>query len=127
MSYTILQIPTPPSEADLSKYKNLRLLSLQSDPECFGSNYLREANFTANEWRERLDSTEKATFIARHEFEAMRFELEAEGGDDQVSSSDLEELLPRCAVRTVKANLLKDDILVEVNSVEAIRGSDTNG
>ena len=46
---------------------------------------------------------------------------ETEGGDDQVSSSDLEELLPRCAIRTVKANLLKDNILVEVNSVEATR------
>ena len=46
---------------------------------------------------------------------------ETEGSDDQVASSDLEEFLPRCAVRTVKANLLKDNILVEVNSVEATR------
>ena len=52
---------------------------------------------------------------------------ETEGSDDQVTSSNLEELLPRRAVRTVKANLLKDNILVEVNSVEAARGSATNG
>ena len=53
---------------------------------------------------------------------------ETEGSDDQVTSSDLEELLPRCAVRTVKANLLKDNILVEVYSVKAARiVSATNG
>ena len=60
---------------------------------------------------EPLDA-EDASIVSRNE---------SEGGDDQVASSDLEKLLPRCAVRTVKANLLKDNILVEVNSVEATR------
>ena len=53
----------------LRSYASLRLLSLQSDPSAFGSNYAREAAFTDMEWAERLWGTPgaKATFVAKVE------------------------------------------------------------
>ena len=40
---------------DWEKYRDIRLRSLKQDPESFGSTYEREANFTAEQWIERLD------------------------------------------------------------------------
>lgn len=45
---------------------------------------------------------------------------EAKRGNDHVSSRDLEHLLPRCTFLAIEADLLEDDILVEVDAVETI-------
>lgn len=43
---------------------------------------------------------------------------ESKHGDDDVSSGDLEELLPWRTRRTSISNLLKHDILVKVDAIE---------
>ena len=43
---------------------------------------------------------------------------EAERGDDEVADADLEEALPGGAAAPVEADLLQDDVLVEVDAVE---------
>lgn len=62
--WTISQVSRPASGLDIARYRHNRLLSLQSDRQYFGSNYEREAAFTAEDWRDRLDSPGKATFVA---------------------------------------------------------------
>ncbi|KAF5311709.1 hypothetical protein D9611_009479 [Ephemerocybe angulata] len=63
--FDIQKITVPISATDLAKYKELRLTSLLKDPQFFGSNYKREAAFSEQDWRYRLDSTNKATFIVK--------------------------------------------------------------
>lgn len=46
---------------------------------------------------------------------------EAEDGDDDVSSRDAEELVPRRSGGSVESDLLKDDVLVEVDAVEPVK------
>ena len=64
--YKITSIPIPPSDSDIDEQRKLRLLALQTDPSSFGSTYEREAAFTREIWRERLESPLKRTFIARY-------------------------------------------------------------
>ena len=61
-NYFFLPCPAPPSV--VAAYKSLRLSSLRVDAACFGSTYTREATFTDDKWRERLDSPFKRTFVA---------------------------------------------------------------
>lgn len=63
-TYTAFPIEPPVSPSQLAAYKMLRLASLQIDPQAFGSNYAREAAFSEDVWRERLDSSFKQTIVA---------------------------------------------------------------
>ena len=46
---------------------------------------------------------------------------EAERGDDEVAGRDLEEARPGVAALAVEADLLEDDVLVQVDTVEAAK------
>ncbi|KAI0653314.1 acyl-CoA N-acyltransferase [Cubamyces menziesii] len=63
--YDIFTIPAPPTSADTIRYKNTRLTALRTDPSCFSSTYAREAVFTEETWRERLNGDGKAVFVVR--------------------------------------------------------------
>ncbi|KAJ3511074.1 hypothetical protein NMY22_g15773 [Coprinellus aureogranulatus] len=62
--HEIRPVEKPANAHDISQYKKLRLSGLLTEPQFFGSNYQREANFTEEEWKARLDTPGKATFIA---------------------------------------------------------------
>ena len=49
---------------------------------------------------------------------------ESEDGDDDVPDGDFEEAVPGCAGGPVEADLLEDDVLVEVDAVEAEVGGE---
>ncbi|KAG9315973.1 hypothetical protein JVU11DRAFT_3630 [Chiua virens] len=59
-----LQRPTGIPSAYLAAYKNLRLTSLQVDPQAFGSTYAREVAWSDDVWRQHMDSPCKRTVIA---------------------------------------------------------------
>lgn len=63
-TYTVFPIEPPFSPSQLAAYKTLRLTSLQIDPQAFASSYAREAAFSDDVWRERLDSPFKRTLVA---------------------------------------------------------------
>jgi GNAT superfamily N-acetyltransferase len=65
MTYEVFRIPAPPSEEDVTKYSQLRLLGLKTNPEAFGSTFERESMNTKAEWRTRIDKKERFTIIAR--------------------------------------------------------------
>ncbi|KAJ7940323.1 acyl-CoA N-acyltransferase [Mycena leptocephala] len=65
MTYEVFRIPVPPSEEDVTKYSQLRLLGLKTNPEAFGSTFERESMNTKAEWRTRIDKKERFTIIAR--------------------------------------------------------------
>ena len=75
-SYDVFLIPKHPTQSDIAKYAGLRLLSLQTNPECFGSNHTRESAFTEMEWRSRLTSHDKAVIVAS---------CRSQAGDDRSS------------------------------------------
>lgn len=62
--YEVFPIPVPFTATHVRNYATLRLLALQTDPQCFGSTYERESAFTDAVWRSRLDSDDKVTIIA---------------------------------------------------------------
>ncbi|KAH7915471.1 acyl-CoA N-acyltransferase [Hygrophoropsis aurantiaca] len=65
LAYEILAISgDSPSEATIESFSALRLLSLQTDPESFGSTYERELAFNKDIWFQRLSSPFKRTFIS---------------------------------------------------------------
>jgi GNAT superfamily N-acetyltransferase len=66
MAFEILQIPRDEKSvrAYLEQYKAIRLYSLKTAPEAFGSTYAREAAFTDDVWYNRLANPKAATFIA---------------------------------------------------------------
>ncbi len=52
--------------SDLALYKRVRLAALQTDPEAFGSNYAREAEFDEATWLSRMsgfDGRKGAVFV----------------------------------------------------------------
>ena len=51
----------------------------------------------------------------------MHTRNEAEGGDDQVTNTNMEESLEGSTSLSVKANLLKNNVLVQVDTVESKR------
>lgn len=50
-------------ENDWREYSRIRLKALQTDPLVFGSNYEKESQMTADDWKSRLQSTDSATFM----------------------------------------------------------------
>ena len=48
----------------------------------------------------------------------MHTRNEAESGDDQVTNTNMEESLEGSTSLSVKADLLQDNVLVQVNTVE---------
>lgn len=64
--YRISLIPVPPTPEDINKYRTIRLLALQTNPETFGSTYEREAAFTNEQWFDRLKSPLRRTIIAQN-------------------------------------------------------------
>lgn len=64
--YDIFPLPTPPTNSDIDKHRELRLLALQTDPDSFSSTYAREEAFTREVWVERLSFSLNQTFVARH-------------------------------------------------------------
>lgn len=61
--YELHALPVPPTKSDVDKFSTLRLLALQTDPASFGSTYDREIAFTYDQWRDHLNSRDKATLI----------------------------------------------------------------
>src|SRR5437016_2903020 len=67
MSLTIYEIPNPASEEDVIKYTEIRLSTLSTNPEAFGSTYAAESAFTWDEWVARVNTTGRKTLIAMDE------------------------------------------------------------
>lgn len=63
--YWCLPIALPVTEEDLTKYKTVRLLALQTDPRSFGSTYEREVQFSIEQWRGRIQTDQVITIAAR--------------------------------------------------------------
>lgn len=66
MAIEIIQVPNDPEGArsNVERYKAFRLLSLQTSPDAFASNYAREAAFTDDIWYQRLADPKSSTFFA---------------------------------------------------------------
>lgn len=64
-TYDIFAISTHPTSADIHNYRQTRLTALETDPSSFLSTYEQEAALPEETWKERLSSSEKATFVAR--------------------------------------------------------------
>jgi len=66
MTIEIIQVPNDPrgARSNVERYKAFRLLSLQTSPEAFGSNYAREVAFTDDIWYQRLADPKATTFFA---------------------------------------------------------------
>lgn len=63
-AYAVHPIPSVPSDHHITRYKELRLQALQTNPECFSSTYDRELSMGHDEWKARLHSRDKVTFVA---------------------------------------------------------------
>ena len=59
--YTFAKVSVPATEAHITHYSSIRLLGLKSDPHAFGSTFEREAQFTRQQWRERLETPGSVT------------------------------------------------------------------
>ncbi|KAJ7578178.1 hypothetical protein C8J56DRAFT_1060293 [Mycena floridula] len=67
-TYSISAIPVPPSDKDVQKYADLRLLTLKTDHPRFSSlKYPDALLMTKAQWRERLDAVDKVTIYATEE------------------------------------------------------------
>jgi len=64
MSFSIYQIPKPASEEDVTKYTEIRLSALSTNPEAFGSTYAQESAFTREQWVARVNTNGRQTFVA---------------------------------------------------------------
>jgi GNAT superfamily N-acetyltransferase len=63
-SITIYEIPNPAPEEDVTNYTEIRLSSLSSNPETFGSTYGAESAFTRDQWVSRVNTSGRKTLIA---------------------------------------------------------------
>jgi len=61
--YEVSEVQRPPNETQISNYSAIRLLGLKTDPRAFSSTYERESKFTRDQWRERLSTPGRATFL----------------------------------------------------------------
>lgn len=59
MSIRIRQL----NEDDWLAFSQIRLTALKTDPQVFGSNYAREAQFSEADWRDRLNKNDSAIFM----------------------------------------------------------------
>ncbi|KAJ7286150.1 acyl-CoA N-acyltransferase [Mycena rebaudengoi] len=64
LTYEIRPIPLPVTDDDLTKYIELRLLALKTNPEAFGSTYEGELANPRERWRLRIDTPERFTVVA---------------------------------------------------------------
>ena len=64
MSFSTYEIPKPASEEDVTKYTEIRLSTLSTNPEAFGSTYARESAFTREQWVARVNTNGRQTFVA---------------------------------------------------------------
>jgi len=63
MSFSIYEIPKPASEEDITKYTEIRLSTLSTNPEAFGSTYAGECAFTPDQWVARINTGGRKIFI----------------------------------------------------------------
>ncbi|KAJ7578177.1 hypothetical protein C8J56DRAFT_797940 [Mycena floridula] len=66
-TYSISAIPVPPSDKDVQKYTDFRLLNLKTDPQFFSTKYKDAVLMTEAQWKERLNSVDKVTIYATFE------------------------------------------------------------
>ncbi|KAG4442737.1 hypothetical protein IFR05_001754 [Cadophora sp. M221] len=66
MAFEIIQVPRDDASirSFVDHYKNFRLYSLRTAPECFGSTFAREIAFTDDVWYDRLANPKATTFVA---------------------------------------------------------------
>ncbi|KIM37981.1 hypothetical protein M413DRAFT_448029 [Hebeloma cylindrosporum] len=64
MSFSIYEIPKPASKEDVTKYTEIRLSTLSTNPEAFGSTYAGESAFTPDQWVDRVNTNGRKIFIA---------------------------------------------------------------
>jgi len=61
-TYTFAKVSVPATEAHITHYSSIRLSGLKIDPQAFGSTFEREAQFTRQQWKERLETPGRSTF-----------------------------------------------------------------
>lgn len=49
--------------SEWAEYKSIRLEALQSNPEMFGSSYLKEVTYSQNDWIALLENDKRAIFV----------------------------------------------------------------
>jgi ribosomal protein S18 acetylase RimI-like enzyme len=64
MAYTISPIPKPVSEEHLTQYIRIRLETLKTNPEAFGSTFTGESAYPRLQWRTRVNNPARTTFFA---------------------------------------------------------------
>jgi len=62
--YIVSTIPAPVPTAYLQNYVSIRLLALRTNPDSFSSTHERESAFSTDEWRSRIDPSNRVTFFA---------------------------------------------------------------
>ncbi|KAK7462269.1 hypothetical protein VKT23_007870 [Stygiomarasmius scandens] len=62
--YIVSTIPAPVPTAHLQNYVSTRLLALRTNPDSFSSTHERESAFSTDEWRSRIDPSNRVTFFA---------------------------------------------------------------
>lgn len=62
--FTVFTVPTPASPDHISSYKTIRLKGLLTNPEAFGSTYVKESKFSPEKWRLRLNTLGRTTLGA---------------------------------------------------------------
>ncbi|KAH7880047.1 uncharacterized protein C8R40DRAFT_1034807 [Lentinula edodes] len=64
-TYSVVPIPFAPlPQSHVDKHAFLRLLALKTNPECFSSTLDDESRLSAEQWRGRIDTEDRVTFIA---------------------------------------------------------------
>ncbi|KAJ3869839.1 hypothetical protein EV359DRAFT_29094 [Lentinula novae-zelandiae] len=64
-TYNIVPIPfSPLPQSHVDKHASLRLLALRTNPECFSSTLENESRLSPEQWRGRIDTEDRVTFIA---------------------------------------------------------------
>ena len=61
-TYTFAKVSVQAAEAHIAHYSSIRLLGLKSDLHAFGSTFEREAQYTRQQWKERLEAPGRVTF-----------------------------------------------------------------
>ncbi|KAJ3892403.1 hypothetical protein GG344DRAFT_75998 [Lentinula edodes] len=64
-TYNVVPIPfSPLPQSHVDKHASLRLLALKTNPECFSSTLEDERRLSPEQWRGRIDTEDRVTFIA---------------------------------------------------------------
>ncbi|KAJ3877570.1 hypothetical protein F5051DRAFT_329551 [Lentinula edodes] len=64
-TYNVVPIPfSPLPQSHVDKHASLRLLALRTNPECFSSTLEDESRLSPEQWRGRIDTEDRVTFIA---------------------------------------------------------------